>query len=367
MGLRAETCKETRKELATKVHGQPTNQDLTLLEKELILIAANVLTALRGGNHGHAGIIVEPTKYPIMMGGTAFFNPVHPGINPAGLAANAAAGTCAMAEAVHKEQIAQFKIFARVEQALKDIILRAVDHDDLFEIEDDTLGFLNQTPRSIINHLHSRGGALDFANTKTLLVKRDAEWDVSEAPKIYFNRVEKAIKGLIRAGIVSDLNERRDMALYYFKASGEFDAAIRKWEQKLSASKTWTNIKSFIATEYTRENKQNKLTAKQYKANGMEEQAETTEVLIANLTESHTRQMDTLIKNTTEAMKEMMVLVKTENKPSEKKTLTNNNDTSKGGKKKRTKERRKMYNNAPICKHCNRKHPAKKKRGMLGT
>jgi hypothetical protein len=93
-------------------------------------------------------------------------------------------------------------------------------------------------PRSIINHLRSRGGALDFVDTKTLLVERDAEWDVSEVPQIYFNRVEKAIKGLTRAGIVSDLNERRDMALYYSKASGEFDAAVRKWEQKLSASKS---------------------------------------------------------------------------------------------------------------------------------
>ncbi len=83
--------------------------------------------------------------------------------------------------------------------------------------------------------------------TKTLLAERDAEWDVSEVPSIYFNRVEKAIKGLTRAGIVSDLNERRDMDLYYLKTSGEFDAAIHEWEQKSSASKTWTNIKSFIA------------------------------------------------------------------------------------------------------------------------
>ncbi len=150
------------------------------------------------------------------------------------------------------------------------------------------------------------------------------------------------------------------MALYYLKASGEFDAAVSEWEQKPSASKTWTNIKSFIATEYARENKQNKLTAKQYKANAMEEQAEATEELIANITESHIHQMETLIKNTTEAMKEMMVLVKSENKPSENKPLTNNSDMSKGGRKKRTEERCKMYNNAPICKHCNRKHPAKK-------
>jgi hypothetical protein len=179
-----------------------------------------------------------------------------------------------MAEAVHKEQIAQFKIFAGVEQALKDIILEAVDHDCLLEIKGDTLGFLNQMSRSIINSLRSRGGAQDFADTETLLAERDAKWDVSEVPQIYFNRVEKAIKGLIRAGIVSDLNKRREMALSYLKESGEFDAAIRKWEQKPSASKTWANIKTFIATEYARENKQNKLTAKQYKANAMEEQAE---------------------------------------------------------------------------------------------
>jgi hypothetical protein len=55
------------------------------------------------------------------------------------------------------------------------------------------------------------------------------------------------------------------MALYYVKSSGEFDAAVCRWEQKPAASKTWTNIKSFITTEYARENKQNKLTAKQYK------------------------------------------------------------------------------------------------------
>jgi hypothetical protein len=209
-----------------------------------------------------------------------------------------------------------------------------VDHDYLLEIKYDTLGFLNQMPRSIINHLRSRGGALDFVDTKTLLAEKDAEWDVSEVPQIYFNRVEKAIKGLTRTGIVSDLRERRDMALYYLKASGEFDAAIHEWEQKPSASKTWTNIKSFIATEYARENKQSKLTAKQYKANAIEEQAEATEELIANLTESHMRQIVILIKNTTEAMKEVMALVKSENKPSENKPLTNNH-MPKGGRKKR--------------------------------
>jgi hypothetical protein len=84
----------------------------------------------------------------------------------------------------------------------------------------------------MLNHLRNRGGALDFADTKTLLAEQDGEWDPSEVPQLYFYRVEKAIQGLTRAGITSDLNERRDMALYYLKASGEFEAAVRDWENR---------------------------------------------------------------------------------------------------------------------------------------
>jgi hypothetical protein len=66
----------------------------------------------------------------------------------------------------------------------------------------------------------------------------------------------------------------------------------------------------FISAEYAGKNKQNKLTAKQFKANAMEEQAEVMEELIATLTEDHTRQMETLIMSTIDTMKEMMQLIK---------------------------------------------------------
>ena len=278
------------------------------------------------------------------MARVAFIIPPNSGIYPAGLAANAAAGTQAGAEAEHKEEVAQYEILTGVEQALKDIILEAVENDYLMEIEDDTLGFSNQTPRQMIDHLKARGGALDFADTKTLLAERDMEWDLSENPQVYFNRVEKAVKALTRADITSDMNERRDMALYYLKASGEFDVAVREWENKPAADKTWINIKTFISTEYACKNKQNKLTAKQFKANLIKEQAEATEELITTLTENHTRQMETLIKSTTDAMKEMMQLIKYNAT-----TPTNPIKLSDEEKKKKRDEKRKKYNKAPVC------------------
>jgi hypothetical protein len=355
MGLRADIRDEVRKETATKIHGQPTDHDVTLLEKELIAIAATIPSTLGGGNHGHAGLIVEPAKYLTMTDGTAFIQPGNPGIYPAGLAPNAAAGTRAREEAEHKELIAQYEIHKGVEQALKDIIIQAVDEDYLLEIEDETLGFLNETPRSMIIHLRNRGGALDFADTKTLLTERDQEWDASEIPTIYFNRVEKAMQQLTRAGITSDLKERTDMALYYLKSTGEYDAAVREWETKPVATRTWANIKIFMSAEYAKENKQNKQTAKKMKANAIEEQAEATEELIANLTEAHTRQIEALIKANTEAMKEMMSLVKD-------KTITPINPTNQTNeeKKKKREEKQKKFLNAPICKHCGKKHPSKK-------
>ncbi len=196
---------------------------------------------------------------------------------------------------------------------------------------------------------------MDFADTKTLLAERDLEWDISENPRVYFNRVEKAVKALTRAGITSDMNKRRDMALYYFKASGEFNAAVCKWENKPAADKMWVNIKTFIATEYTHRNKQNKLTAKQFKANLIQEQAKATEELITTLTENHTRQMETLLKSTMDAMKERMQLIK-----SNATTPTNPTKIMDKEWKKKRGEKCKKYNKALVCTHSGKKHPSKK-------
>ncbi len=116
------------------------DHNITTLEKNLVAIAASIPSGLRGGNHGHAGIIIETTKY-LAIAGVAFTDPIHPRIYPTGLPTTAAAGTRARAEAKHKESLAQYEIFKGVEQALKDIILENVEHDYLLEIKDDTLGF----------------------------------------------------------------------------------------------------------------------------------------------------------------------------------------------------------------------------------
>jgi hypothetical protein len=98
-----------------------------------------------------------------------FNNPANPRNYPANAAGNAAAGVRAQAEAEHKEEVKEYETFQGVTQATKDIILEAVDHEYLLEIEDEILGFLNQTPTDMLTHHRNRGGALDFADTKNVI------------------------------------------------------------------------------------------------------------------------------------------------------------------------------------------------------
>jgi hypothetical protein len=64
----------------------------------------------------------------------------------------------------------------------------------VLEIEDEILGFLNQSPKSIIKHLRNQGGNLDLSDTMKLIQERDSEWDGNEVPQVYFNGVTKAME-----------------------------------------------------------------------------------------------------------------------------------------------------------------------------
>ena len=113
-----------------------------LLEKELITILANIPTTLGGGDHSHAGIVMDLAGY-LLVAGVAFVNPTNPGTYPANVPNNAAQGLRARAEAEHEELVKECKTFQGVVQATKDIILEAVENEYLLEIEDKILGFLN--------------------------------------------------------------------------------------------------------------------------------------------------------------------------------------------------------------------------------
>jgi hypothetical protein len=90
----------------------------------------------------------------------------------------------------------------------------------------------------------------------------------------------------------------------------------------------------------------------------MHEQAEITKESINNLTQAHTKQMEALIKLTTDAMKEMLAIFKTNTGNQNQKN--GNQPNTDEEKKEIHEERKQKFKDAPACKYCGKKHPYKK-------
>ena len=75
-----ESLKAVAEQEVTKVHGQPTNQDLAILEDELLWIASSIYSELGGGAHGHAGLLLSAADHDAMVPGTPFVFPANPGV-----------------------------------------------------------------------------------------------------------------------------------------------------------------------------------------------------------------------------------------------------------------------------------------------
>lgn len=68
----------------TKIDGQPMDEDLNRLIKELTNAAGSVATQNGGGEHGHVGMVIDEAKYiTFSNGGSRFLVPTNPGPYPA--------------------------------------------------------------------------------------------------------------------------------------------------------------------------------------------------------------------------------------------------------------------------------------------
>jgi hypothetical protein len=353
------TEQETRAAIAeftvTKVLGQPTTQDIDLLEDELTAIASSFPTSLGGGMHGHAGLLKSALDYDQLAPGTPFIAPLNPGIYPAG---NIPAAQRGQREAEHKELIKEFEKCTGANKGLKDLILQAIDEDFLLELKVPGIAYLNVTPLQMMTHLRSRYGSMDYVDINALMAECDTPWDPTEVPTKHFNRVEKARRQLARANIQIDERAMLVKALKSFKDAGDFDAPIREWEARPVAMQTYENLKVVMCTEFVKLNRQDATTARatgHASANAVGEYAQATEELVAELTEKHAKQIEAL----STAMLQLTAAIKSNSNvaPAASARTPAANTGKTPAQLSKAQKWAEKCKNATTCPHCSKIHP----------
>jgi hypothetical protein len=298
-------------------------------------------------------LIIDTIEYEKHSNGIPFNRPTQPPVNPTITQAD----DKRIAERIHVEKIRIFNLYLGVEQGLKDKIIDAIDEEFLLELREGVIGYQKVTARQMIDHLRKRGGGLDHTDVMKIRKERDEPWDCTENPAAYFARVEKNVHLLslvTPTPITTDLTERTLAVLDAMTESGNFNAAVREWEQRPDWEKTWDKIKIFACEEYTKAQKRGALTARQTgfgSANAIQE-------AITDVTKDQAN----LATNVVDALKEMKLTIAELQKKVDQKPATTPNNSTEAGKSssfaERRAERRKRMQEAPICKHCNGKHPS---------
>ena len=140
----------------TKIEGEPNYESLKTLKDQLKANAASIPTTLRGGNHGYLGLILSPAAYATIAA-TQFVEPAYPGQHPNIPAGTSAANTSTIVHR-HTEELRQWCEFKNVNTALKNQLLSAQDDIYIRALKDRHVGYMNQSIRSILQHLFDNYG-----------------------------------------------------------------------------------------------------------------------------------------------------------------------------------------------------------------
>jgi hypothetical protein len=169
----------------TKIDGQPKDEDLNLLTKELTNAAGSVTTQNGGREHGHVGMVVNNAEYvTFSKNGMRFMVPTNP--EPYLTTINPDKVIQEQQITEHKAECIEYETYLGVENYLCRMIVKSIDHEWLAKIESETMGFNHLSPKALLFHLCNVGGSLDHMGVTELISNIQKPWDGIEAPAAHF-------------------------------------------------------------------------------------------------------------------------------------------------------------------------------------
>jgi hypothetical protein len=261
MGIRHDVEQGLKKYEITKIDGQPKDEDLNLLTKELTNAAGSVTTQIGGGEHGHVGMVVNEAEYiTFSKNGTKFLVPTNLGPYPTTVDPDNVIRERQIAE--HKAECIEYKTYLGIENYLCRMIVKSINHKWLAKIKSETMGFNHLSPKALLSHLRNIGGSLNHMDVTELISNIQKPWYGIEAPAAHFAQGDKYERQLLKVGQRKNPELHFAFALAMFQLAGKFESALREWEVKPTADQTFANFHIFMQKEFGKHHKQNKTTAK---------------------------------------------------------------------------------------------------------
>ena len=230
----------------TIIDGQPTYTTLRKLQKELYANARAVDSTLGGGAHGHLGVIMPAATY-LARATVPYVAPAHPGPQAAH-GANATQAQITEANRAYDRSLEVFKLHTKVQSALRQQIIAAVNTLYLQALEDDELGYVC-TPAAMLQHLLDTYGDLNATEIEANRALLTATWNPDDPIEDLWLRIREVRAVATRAGEAVNDDTAMRLTLITLENTGVFESALHDWRLKPEADKTYVNFQAHFNTE----------------------------------------------------------------------------------------------------------------------
>ena len=245
----------------TRINGEPDYPNLNTLYKQLKANAKSIHSPLGGGSNGHQGMIMTPIAYARIPGAVAWQQPEYPGtIN---IPVNATQHQSNTIRDQWNENMRNFNLATNVNRILKSQLMQAIDEPYLADhIDDDTGDLTTDIPTTMASLFREYGDIESSVIREKENTIRSKDLDPQLPLATFYKEIERLVD-FADAGSLPYSNEQQiDLAMDVLKATKVFGGAIEKWNDKPTADKTWTNLKTHFNEQRNKMKRAGTLTGK---------------------------------------------------------------------------------------------------------
>jgi hypothetical protein len=240
------------------VQGEPDYQTIHATRKFLQANSRAIDTHLGGGTLGHLGLIISDAAYAIIAPTTNEETTLWVTPNAPGRAPAATDGTAAQISAARhqwEEDVQTYQTCTSVQQVLKNQIISVFEPIYLDIFNDKMVGYSNISARGMLDHLFETYGNITAVDLKINFENMRRAWDPQQPVEALFKQIQDCADYSESGGVLIGHPPQINVGYARIFATGHFMSACRRWNEKPTAEKTWTQFKSHFAAAH-RQHKQ---------------------------------------------------------------------------------------------------------------
>ena len=224
-----------------QLDGELTYTNIKQLHDILKSNAASIPTTLGGGNHGHLGLVLEPNLC-LTIAGEALTAPANPGA----YATIPVVSTAAQIGALTREFNADLRIYTeykRTDQALKQLLLGAVDGVYVESLRDMYTGYTTVTTLQLLTHLYDHYGQISDMDLDDNEKQMGAKYDPNQPIDTLFKQIEAAVEFATTGNAPFTARQIVNKAFLLIFATGAYEDECKEWKRRALNTQTWNNFK----------------------------------------------------------------------------------------------------------------------------